>query len=191
MEFFIYRENPKTIRNFRWCWQRGVINADSFWPVWCYCWGKLGTGNVALRCRAIWNGRLHSLQLAPGVKIFRSWGFLQHQGFCGTKSLIIHGMPAGDCCWQCFLQHLTWAVLNSSSCTFFINYICELFIDFPPSTHSFFFFLLTAADVFVINYLVGIAWHEREYFTNDYIFLLCVAFLPALLWSPHSSSHGW
>lgn len=116
--------------------------------------------------------------------------FLQHSGFCGTKSLIMHGMPAGNCCWQCFLQHLTWPVLNSSpSCTFFINYNCELFIDFPPTPHS--FFLLTVADVFVINYLVGILWHKREYFTNDYIFLLCVAFLPALLWSAHSWSHGW
>lgn len=71
-------------------------------------------------------------------------GFLQHSGFCGSKSLITNGMPAGDCCWQCFLLRLTWAVLNSSpACTFFINYICELFIDsssvpffFPPFNSS-------------------------------------------------------
>lgn len=104
-----------------------------------------------------------------------------------------HGrMPAGDCCWQCFLQHLTWALCNTSaSCTSFISYLCELFIDFPPPPFFFFFFLLTATDVFVINYLVDIVWHKREYCTNDYIFLLCVAFFPALLWSPHSWSHGW
>lgn len=116
----------------------------------------------------------------------RSWrqdpqvrGFLQYSGFCGTKSLIMNGMPAGDCFWQCFLLHLTWAVLNSSpSCTF-INYICELFIDSSPV--PLFFFLLKADDVFLINYLVGIVWHKREYFTNYYISLFLCGFSPCSL----------
>lgn len=178
-------------RNFRWCQQWGVINTDSFWPLWCSCCGKLGAGSVALRLQS-------HLERVITRFAFGSWcqdpqvrGFLQQSGFCGIKSLITRGMPAGDCCWQCFLQRLTWAVWNTSaSCTFFIRYICELFIDFHPSSLFFFFFLLTATDAFVINYLVGIVWHKTEYFTNDYVFLLCVAFLPALLWSPHSWSHG-
>lgn len=36
---------------------------------------KLGAGSGALCYRAIWNGRLHGLQLAPGVKMLRSQGF--------------------------------------------------------------------------------------------------------------------
>lgn len=120
---------------------------------------------------------------------FGSWcqdpqvrGFLQQSSFCGVESLITHGMPAGDCCWQCFLQHLTWAVWNTNaSCAFFVSYICELFIDFHRPPPFFFFFLLTATDVFVINYLVGIVWHKRGYCTNDYIFLLCVALSPCSL----------
>lgn len=119
--------------------------------------------------------------------------FLQHSGFCGTKSLITPGMPAGDCCWQCFLQYLTCAFLNSSlSCTSLINFVLELIIDFfffPP--YSFFFSFNSTWCVFVINYLVGTVRHKREYFTNDSIFLLFVAFCPVLLWSPNSWSHGW
>lgn len=166
-----------------WCQQRGEINIDSFWPLWCYCCRKLGTSSVA------WCFQSH-LDWVVTWFAFGSWcqdpqvrGFLHQSAFCGIKSLIMRGMPAGDCCWQCFLQPLTWVAWNTSaSCTFFIAYICELFIDFHPPSF-FFFFLLTATDVFVINYLVGIVWHKREYFTNDCILLLYVAFLPALLWS--------
>lgn len=90
-------------------------------------------------------------------------------------------------------RRLLLAVLSSAfnlgglehQCFLYFFYCLHLwaFHWFPPPPLFFFFFLLTATDVFVINYLVGIVWHKREYFTNDCILLLYVAFLPALLWS--------
>lgn len=174
-----------------WCQQWVEINIDSFWPLWCYCCRQLGTSSVA------WRFQSH-LEWVIARFAFGSWcqdpqvrGCLQQSSFCGIESLIMRGMPAGDCCWQCFLQPLTWAVWNTSaSCTFLLPTFVSFSLISSPSSFLF-FFLLTATDVFVINYLVGIAWHKREYCTNDYILLLYVAFLPALLWSPHSWSHGW
>lgn len=167
------------------------MNAGSFWPAWCHCSGKAGSRQWSFVLQSHLERAITRFAISSWCQDAQVTGFLHHSGFCGTKSLITPGMPAGDCCWQCFLQHLTCAFLNSSpSCTFFINVILELFIDFFPP-FFFFFFFLTVADVFVINYLVSMVRHEREYFTNDYIFLLCVAFCPALLWSPDSWSHGW
>lgn len=140
MEIFIYRQNPKTIRNFRWSWQRGIISADCFWPVWCYCSGKLGAGSVALRYRAIWNRQLHGLQLAPGVKIFGSEGF-----FNTAVSVAPVTNHTRDAC-----RRLLLAVLSSAFnlggfeqqffLYFFISYICELFIDSPTPPPVLFFF---------------------------------------------------
>lgn len=170
--------------NFRWYQQWGVINTDSFWPLRCSCCGKLCAISVALCFES-------HLEWVITRFAFGSWcqdpqviGFLQQSDFCGIKSLMTRGMPAGDCCWQCFLQRLTWPVWNTSaSCTFLLaTFVRFSLISTPP---PFFPFLLTATDVFVINYLVGIVWHKREYCTNDYIFL------PLLVWSPHSWSHGW